>query len=145
MVGRLFLYFIIPTSFRKFWENVLRLLFCLVLSVGADGARVTHVKLTFPSGERDYTFIILCAHTHTRLYIIYTICMCIRRSWRTKSNLILFWRCFFFQYRLFIYSFPPIISIIPSGGWQRSRGKAYYRETVEWKKFRILLRATTTE
>lgn len=74
------LYIIYNTSLRKFCENVLRPLFCLVLFVVTDDARVTHVKLTFPSGERDYirrvpTFIILCAHTRACLYIIYTICM----------------------------------------------------------------------
>lgn len=50
--------------------------------VGTDGARVTHVKLTFPPGERDYTtrvptFIILCAHTHLSLYILYTQHLCV--------------------------------------------------------------------
>jgi hypothetical protein len=84
--------------------------------VGTDGARVTHVKLTFPPGERDYTtlvptFIILCAHTHTYthspkfIYYIHNTRMCAYMAFLTDEiqfNIIL--TVFFFSVS-FIYLF----------------------------------------
>jgi len=49
----------------------------------------------------------------------------------------------FFQYRLFIYSFPlSLVSYRPVVD-NASAVKRITAEAVEWKKFRILLRATT--